>query len=55
MEKRLTNKKPLISEIRGKIIVSGKHTVTSIPVIRVLDRVSVNVPAIVVPVHVHST
>jgi hypothetical protein len=54
VEKRITNKKlPRLSE--RKIIVSGKHTVTNIPVIRVLDRVSIHVPAIVVPVHVHST
>jgi hypothetical protein len=34
--------------------VAGKHPVASVPLVRILDRVGIHVPAIAVPVHVHS-
>lgn len=35
-----------------KTIVSGEHTVAIVPPVRVLDGVRIDVPAVVVPVHV---
>ena len=33
--------------------MAGEHPVVSVPLIRILDRVGVHVPAVAVPVHVH--
>ncbi len=33
--------------------MAGKHLVASVPTVRILDGVGVDVPAVVVPVHVH--
>ena len=37
---------------RENIIVSGEHLIVLIPHVRVIDGVRVDVPAVIVPVHV---
>ena len=56
MAKRSSNKTP--AEIGGrKYIVSGNNLIARVPRVRIVDLVSVDVPAVVgaVPVRVHGT
>ena len=53
MERIFGKEKPLRIEIlRGKFVVSGKEAIVGIPDIAVVERVDVDVPSTVIPVHV---
>ncbi len=40
---------------REKTTVAGEHLVAGVPLVRILDRIGIHVPPIVVPIHVHRT
>lgn len=46
------NKKLSTVLVERKTIVSREHLVAIVPLIRVRDRIRIDVPAVVVPVHV---
>ena len=42
--------------MNGRIsIIAGEDLVASVPLVRILNRVRLDIPTIVVPVHIHST
>ncbi len=55
MEERYFGEKPASKRRREKMRVAGSHLIVGIPPVRVLDRVSLDIPVAVVrvPVRVH--
>lgn len=53
MEKRSSNKNSHQVSRRKKVIAT-KHLVVCIPLVAVLDRISIDIPTITVPIRIHS-